>query len=736
MYPRAQTLENDFAQLICGRGSYGEGSHRTPAQRSRRRAAVTMTADTGTEVVAQPGIDTTPPDFTEYVVDREPLLPLPASPPTTASPTPAANALIAPAPPPAPPGAPPATVESPIAPTPSLTSAGAAPAGQPPAVAIPAPAAPPDEPRPQQPAAVPQTPATSATAIPAALAQSPLTSAELAADLQAILGGPRPDTAPPQPPSPIAPTATAPPMAEPAAAARPMADVPDEHSIFDAIALSMEHANKFDLGIMPLQQQALQQRLDRFDHADDARRAQRPTPAATTAPMSTPPQPSSSNNPPVPDTIPARAFYEVYDQDGPWSRLPGRTAACGLSGLALSLAPQRSIPMFDTGEHVLAAGDLYVDQLRVGRDGSVLLSYGQVVAMPDLYANVEDLRMADPAEVRHLKSLIARNTAYYRDGKVNQADDVSSEEWEEATSKRYLALAADNYAHFSPPSVLGMSFPTTKSDNRARYIEYHSRAAHEMRALLQANPDSPQPTSAITTNAFGDHFLTDAFAAGHLINKEVVLDGFKRNFFTGAHLNDAAKAFFQRVAEKSFHGKVADEMSKLETTNYPVCVWGFCLPWHPNINSADRFTEVLRRAAEAEPDKIGNLAVKAVHDHLNKVGVPVGNDAGDPEWTLYGDSHMDATTLGIMRRAVQQSVNNMLDPAILAPTLDMLPLIERVFAHLPKVTPAGLAQVNQAIATYTDPTSQALIDTAATLIKDQIDSLISMLLASTKLKPA
>jgi hypothetical protein len=706
VYARPQTRDNDFTQLITG--SYGQTC--PPPRRRHRRPAVTMTADTGTDVIAQPGVDTTPPGFIEYVVDREPL-PAPVTPPPV---TPPASTTL---PPPSP---------------------ATAPADQPPTTPLPAAAAPPPAdrtpaaPPPQPPTTLPQSPtaaplAPPAAAIPASLAQSPLTTADLAADLQAILGGGRDDTAAPQTRYQSAPAAET--LSEPDLGGS-MPDAPNEHSIFDAIALSMEHANKFDLGT-----RTLQRRFDQFDRADNMRRAQpATTPAATATPFTT--SPPSISTPPVNDTIPARAFYEVYDQHGPWSELPGRTAACGPSGLAMSMAPERSTAMFDTGEHVLAAGDLYVDQLRVGPDGSVLLSYGQVVSMPDLFATVDDLRMADPAELRHLKALIARNTAYYRDGKVNKADDVSNEEWDQATNKRYLKLAEENYDHFSPPSVLAMTFPTTKPDNRAQYIHYHSRAAHEMRRLLQANPNATQPTSAMTTNAFGDHFLTDAFASGHLVNKEVVLDRFKRTFFTGAHLNDAGKAFFQQVAEKSFHGDVADQMSKLETANYPVCAWGFCIPWHPNITSADRFTTVLQQAAEAEPVKIGNLAVKAVHDHLNEVGVLVGNDAGDPEWTLYGDGHMDATTLAIMRRAVQQSVDNLLDPAILAPTLDMLPLIERVFAHLPKVTAAGLAQVNQAIATYTDPTSSSLIDTAARLIEKQISSLVTALLDSKKLKKA
>src|SRR5262245_3576699 len=82
MYARPETRDQDFDRLI--RGSYG-----LPSVPRRRRPgrAVTLSADTGADCTAQPGVPPGAPDFVEYVVDRAPLAPTsPAAP----APTPAA----------------------------------------------------------------------------------------------------------------------------------------------------------------------------------------------------------------------------------------------------------------------------------------------------------------------------------------------------------------------------------------------------------------------------------------------------------------------------------------------------------------------------------------------------------------------------------------------------------------------------------------------------------------------
>src|SRR5262245_50000704 len=79
--------------------------------------------------------------------------------------------------------------------------------------------------------------------------------------------------------------------------------------------------------------------------------------------------------------------------------------------LALSLELERrqefSRPFYDTGEHVLA-GDIQVQfgTFRVGPNPGVVFSYGQIVAMGDLYETVDDMMNASLGELTRLKAMI------------------------------------------------------------------------------------------------------------------------------------------------------------------------------------------------------------------------------------------------------------------------------------------------------------------------------------------
>ena len=96
------------------------------------------------------------------------------------------------------------------------------------------------------------------------------------------------------------------------------------------------------------------------------------------------------------------------------------------------------------------------------------------------------------------------------------------EEWQKATGGRYLKLAEKNV-------------PISRRKTRA----WSSRLPQEQRRpITRASGRSiTRPPSnasragdkdkALMINAFGDHFLTDAFAAGHLINKPDVMEQFK-----------------------------------------------------------------------------------------------------------------------------------------------------------------------------------------------------------------
>ena len=678
MYTRPATRDRDFDRLL--RTSYGLPPNRPPARRGGR--SVTMSTDTGTEVLPQPGVLPAPPEEpTEYVVDREPVdLPQPAEP---AEPGPAPVPTPAPLPGPA---APP--LDAPAAPA---AQAAPAPATPPPPATVPAPAGVPVPPAPATAAAPDPAPASGEpVSLPASLASSPLTTDDLAADLRNILSG----SAPPDPGPPV----EQPPVADPG---RPLPESKNEQAIFDKIAQSMQYANSFDLGSVDLRN-----RFNQFDRQADARRA-----PARTAPRVSAPS----------EAAPAADQTEMFWRSLPPGALSGVPLVDGCrTGVAALSVPEHSVPMYDTGEHVQAGGDLYPDQLPVN---GVLFSYGQVMAMGDLYDDVSDLRSAQPAELNALKALIVEDTNHYTGRGGN---GVSNQRWNDATDKRYLALADVNYAHFSPPSVLKMTDATSQPDNRQAWERYHEQAIAEMRSIVAANPNSsPAPFGPLTTNAFGDHFLTDAFAAGHLVNKEVVMERVRSAFYSGGTtLSSAGTAFLGRLAAACWARKpVRDVFSPLE--QFEGSLLGLK---HFNFDTENMFRRLLVGIAEQAPSKVLNLPLKALHDHLNEVGVEVANDAGDEPWPLKGDGHLAGTrTLPIMKRAVQQSVDNILSPEILVSEAPRGPLslsthpalLARVWKHVPQPTAAGRAQALAALATYTDLGSTVLLNKAAEVIEKQ-----------------
>jgi len=481
---------------------------------------------------------------------------------------------------------------------------------------------------------------------------------------------------------------------------RPLPESKNEQAIFDKIAQSMEYANTFDLGQVDL----LRRRFDHFDRQADARR----TPARG--------EPLSAAQSVA---APAAGQAEQLWRSLPPGSLAGLPVVDGCApGSSTLSTPEHSVPMYDTGEHVLAGGDLYPDQLTVG---GVRFSYGQLMAMGDLYDDVKELTSAPAAELNALKALIVEDTRHYSGG---GGSGVSNKRWNDATGKRYLALADENYTHFSPPSVLGMTDATARSDNKAEWVRYHEQAIAEMKALVAANPNAdPAPFGPLTTNAFGDHFLTDAFAAGHLVNKEVVMDRVRAAFYSGGTtLSAAGKDFLTRLAAACWARKpVRDVFSPLEQYD------GVLGIKHFNFDTENMFHKLLEGIAEQAPSKVLNLPLKALHDHLNEVGVEVTNDAGDVPWRLKGDGHLkESPTLAIMKRAVQQSVDNILSPEILVSedhgplSLSSHPaLVARVWKHVPRPTAAGRAEALAALTTYTDLGSAVLLNKAAEVIEGQ-----------------
>lgn len=557
--------------------------------------------------------------------------------------------------------------------------------------------------------------------------------------------------------------------------AMPAPDAARNTAIFDRIAQSMQFANAYDLGTVELEN-----RFADFDRIADLQSKARETASDAKAGAGQPPVKAR----PIPEarvgsadfledldaihnqrseaggsSEPPTATAESIEEPGPpiaysssiadWSESFDRDAACPPSALLIPPAeadPAYSRPFYDAGEHALAGGDLYAGQLHVGKSPGVAFSYGELIAMADLYASADQMMGDGAAPLSLIKSLIDRNTRYYQTHKTTDSLDVSNAEWDKATGDRYLKLAEENYEHFSPNVIFtdGTARAANRhGTNKSAWEAHHRRAILEAQKLASASGGAgpaPIPEWPLIINAFGDHFLTDAFASGHLLNKEVMIAYFKQSFFSGSSLRDAGEDFFKRVAEKAFVGDVRRKFSVLETADYPVCVWGWCLMWHPNIDTTNAFRKLLLAAAKQEPDKIANVALKALHDRLNKEGLEVTNSAGDGTWVLKGDGYLLPTTgdtsksLDIMRRAVRQSVDNVKDSVASAGNLAQA--FEKVWKHVPQPTPASQKKIAQLVGEYTNPKSVVLSDAAAEIIRGQVDSLIKVLIQTKKLKYA
>jgi hypothetical protein len=528
----------------------------------------------------------------------------------------------------------------------------------------------------------------------------------------------------------------------------PASPTSNEHAFFDRLAASMEYANTYDLGSVDLQR-----KFADFDRLAElpGRTASRPAAYGASAASGDTADfirdleaIKSGQVPPNSTAGPVPGAYRDPKPSG--EDLDGWSPACrpmslhtGETGSTGSGDDGSSHALYDTGEHVLAGGDLYPDALHVGPAPGVPFSYGQIIGLGgDLAGAPEEMAAMPLGTLTRLKQLIDQSTRYYAGGKKDRSLDVTNSTWDTATDGNYLSLAERNYEHFAPHTLpVDFTGSFRFGNHKEAWEFYHRTAIEQAQRYYAAGGDFPE--QALIRNAFGDHFLTDAFAAGHLFNKEVVIALFKRMFYNGSALNPMAEKFFDQLAENAFTGEARKRFSALETVDYPVCVWGFCLKWHPNIDSTSRFASLLKAAATQQPDKIANMSAKALHDHLNKTGLTVTNAAGDgvgSPWHLQGDGNLNAMTKAIMRTAVAQSAANITDPAIRAGGGDVAAFQAKVWRFAPQLTAGSRDEVVRLIHEYTNPDSQLLVNDAAVVLKNNLDTLIKELLEQKKLKVA
>jgi uncharacterized protein DUF4157/LysM domain-containing protein len=345
----------------------------------------------------------------------------------------------------------------------------------------------------------------------------------------------------------------------------------------------------------------------------------------------------------------------------------------------------------------------------------VTLDYGVGITMGDFFKDPADMASFPPAKLKALAALVE---------KEKKGTRVSDAEWEAATDKRYLALAEKNEPHFAPSNAkfAAVSARAHGGDHKSTWQSHHADALSKSQG---GNKDE-----ALQVNAFADHFLTDAFAAGHLVNKRDVMDRFGAALTVndkGEPTGDTA-AFFDAVAKESFIGDVAANFKQYETVKKH---YGF----HPNIDSVSMFSEVLKGIQTEEPEKMRSVIALVVHDTLNtaKGGIPVKNAKGDA-WKLSGDGTLNPDSEKMAKKAVAQSQMNVLSTFNLTGPLDLSGLFKKVWDYVPFPVGAGQKTVKETIGKATDPKSDWLVKQLAAQIRANWKLLLDKLVELKKLR--
>lgn len=354
-----------------------------------------------------------------------------------------------------------------------------------------------------------------------------------------------------------------------------------------------------------------------------------------------------------------------------------------------------------------------------------LLLYGDVIAMGDFYKTPKDMLAAPADELNALAALIEKEKAGKPVDWEKELKAIS-----DAVLTRYHDLALENEAHFAP-SNKAFAPDTGKStgNHQAEWEKHHEAALRTSQAGDKNN--------ALATNAFADHFLTDAFAAGHLFNKRDVMEMFEGNLPKtpkGDEFTPGSKAFFDEVAKNSFTGAVKTEFSKLETV---ACFKSSgeeapCSDWftgHGAIDRDSRFSSLLQGIHKKKPEFMQNAVAKGVHDSLNTKGVPV--ESAKHKWTvsLSGDGTLNEETKKEARKAVAQSQFNVLDVFKAITALDLKGLFKKVWDFVPHPTAgAGEKVVKDEVTAGTDPKSAGLITAIVKLIMDNFTAIIDKLI--------
>lgn len=256
------------------------------------------------------------------------------------------------------------------------------------------------------------------------------------------------------------------------------------------------------------------------------------------------------------------------------------------------------------------------------------LSFGDVVSLAgdyfETYEQMRDLGTTAPGRAE-------LHWARWRCLGLSKAEEPAVlQPIKDSVVDRYLLLAGRNLSHFSAGGTAWQA-----------YTLWHGKAIADALEAGQAADDAVW-RRALTKDAFGDHFLTDMFSAGHVRTPRVDIRDWYDHHHPGSDkfISYMAKYIFDRL----------DERQQL-----PPLLWW--VGWLTRSIMADRIREMGGTAVKSF--SLGDIVALALHDRDNK-GLAVVSEVdpaghavpGGFAWTAVGDGHLHRSALGAKTKAM------------------------------------------------------------------------------------
>ncbi|MFF7262490.1 DUF4157 domain-containing protein [Streptomyces sp. NPDC008159] len=304
--------------------------------------------------------------------------------------------------------------------------------------------------------------------------------------------------------------------------------------------------------------------------------------------------------------------------------------------------------------------DLGVETLRIGPGEGLLVTYGELNALPDYLADagtfntvptdtllgiLQCIRQEGYNQLTGIRTGTFPNDEFedaaaapWKLSLVNTiAETVSLDQWTRGLGflgeDHYQGLLARNACHFAPYSWY-------------RWQSSHLVARDLAQRSYLAKRDPELARQALVYNGYADHFLQDSFAAGHLINKTLIMQWFLewaaqqsllpivdwdaiKNMTTDRQPGLAGLDLY----DPGYTGPSNDPQTAQEAATLVRRVLGSGLVADEKIGLSATYQNYLTFLTSAT----AQLGSGQLHDHYNETSVYVSSDQHTKPYLVWGD---------------------------------------------------------------------------------------------------